>query len=96
MALYCAQQGYPIRCNSIHPGAILTPLWDSILGQGPDRQAEIDKVAAGIPLRTMGDPLDVAYAALYLASDESRYVTGTELIVDGGILAGSTASPKKK
>ena len=96
VALYCAQQGYPIRCNSIHPGAILTPLWDSILGQGEGREAEIDKIAAGIPLRTMGEPMDVAYAALYLASDESKYVTGTELIVDGGILAGSTASPKKK
>lgn len=96
VALYCAQQNYGIRCNSIHPGAILTPLWDSILGQGADRDQAIDKVTMGIPLGTMGEPMDVAYAALYLASDESKYVTGTELIVDGGILAGSTASPSKK
>ncbi|MCA0900117.1 MULTISPECIES: glucose 1-dehydrogenase [Microbulbifer] len=96
VALYCAQQGYRIRCNSIHPGAILTPLWDSILGQGAERAEAIAKIAADIPLRTMGEPMDVAYAALYLASDESKYVTGTELVVDGGILAGSTASPKKK
>ena len=41
----------------------------------------------------MGDVMDVAYAALYLASDESKYVTGTELTIDGGILAGSTATP---
>lgn len=96
VALYCAQNGYPIRCNSIHPGAILTPLWDAILGHGAEREEGIKAIAKGIPLGTMGEPLDVAYAALYLASDESKYVTGTELTVDGGILAGSSASPTKK
>ncbi|WP_460804418.1 glucose 1-dehydrogenase [Microbulbifer agarilyticus] len=95
VALYCAQQGYRIRCNSIHPGAILTPLWDSILGQGHDREQAIAKISADIPLRTMGEPIDVAYAAVYLASEESKYVTGAELIIDGGILAGSAASPSK-
>ena len=93
VALYCAQQGYDIRCNSIHPGAILTPMWDPLLGTGGDRGRNIEGIAAQIPLRRMGTPLDVAYAALYLACDESSYVTGTELHVDGGILAGSAASP---
>ncbi len=95
VALYCAQQGYPIRCNSIHPGAILTPMWDAMLGEGEARENAINAVAADVPLQTMGEPLDVAYAALYLASDESKYVTGTELTIDGGILAGSAAAPAK-
>ena len=95
VALYCAEQQYPIRCNSIHPGAILTPMWDQMLGEGDLREAGIKTIAAGIPLGRMGTPEDVAYAALYLASDEAKYVTGIELNIDGGILAGSTATPSK-
>ncbi|WP_054016377.1 SDR family oxidoreductase [Pseudoalteromonas sp. R3] len=94
VALYCAQQNYPIRCNSVHPGAILTPMWDAMLGEGEARNAAIAGIAADIPLGHMGRAIDVAYAVLYLASDESAYVTGIELNVDGGILAGSSASPK--
>jgi 3(or 17)beta-hydroxysteroid dehydrogenase len=93
VALYCAQQGYPIRCNSIHPGAILTPLWDAMLGG--NKEEGIKAIAAGIPIGHMGEPIDVAYAALFLASDESKYITGIELNVDGGILAGSSAAPEK-
>jgi NAD(P)-dependent dehydrogenase (short-subunit alcohol dehydrogenase family) len=96
VALYCAEKGYPIRCNSIHPGAILTPMWDAMLGQGSDRENAIQGVVSEIPLNTMGEAKDVAYAALYLASDESKYVTGIELNVDGGILAGSAAPPSQK
>lgn len=88
VALYCAEQGYPIRCNSIHPGAILTPMWESMLSSGDDRDATIAKITADIPLGRMGEASDVAYAALYLASDESKYLTGIELHVDGGMLAG--------
>ncbi|MBE9549541.1 MAG: glucose 1-dehydrogenase [Proteobacteria bacterium] len=93
VALYCADHSYPIRCNSIHPGAIYTPMWDAMLGEGTQREAALKDVAAGVPLGIMGEPMDVAYAALYLAADESRYVTGIELNIDGGILAGSTAAP---
>ena len=93
VALYCAQQGYDIRCNSIHPGAILTPMWDPLLGAGEAREAMIQTLASQIPLQRMGTPLDVANAAVYLASDESAYVTGIELHVDGGLLAGSAATP---
>ncbi len=93
VALYCAEKNYPIRCNSLHPAAILTPMWDAMLGEGEGRAAAIEKISADIPLRKMGEPNDVAYAALYLASDESKYVTGIELNIDGGILAGSAAAP---
>jgi NAD(P)-dependent dehydrogenase (short-subunit alcohol dehydrogenase family) len=95
VALYCCQQGYPIRCNSIHPAAILTPLWEPMLGIGPDRDQKIAEIAKDIPMKKMGLPEDVANAILFLASDESNYMTGAELVIDGGILAGSAASPKK-
>ena len=95
VALYCAENGYKIRCNSVHPAAIITPMWDAMLGEGEQRRKIIEEVESGIPLGHFGEPLDVAYAVLYLASDESKYVTGSELTVDGGILAGSEAKPGK-
>ena len=82
-----------MRCNSVHSGAILTPMWDAILGEEEQRENAIAAIAADIPVGKMGLPEGVAYAILYLASDESKYVTGIELNVDGGILAGSAASP---
>ena len=94
VALYCAAQGYKIRCNSLHPGAILTPLWNTMLGDDHEtREKMIAEIAAGIPLGCMGEANDVAYAALYLGSDESKYITGIELTIDGGILAGSSSAP---
>jgi len=96
VALYCAEKSYPIRCNSIHPGAIFTPIWDAMLGEGEQREAILKEISAGVPLGVMGEPEDVAYAALYLASNESKYVTGIELNIDGGILAGSSAAPSGK
>lgn len=96
VALYCAQQGYGIRCNSLHPAAILTPLWDPVLGSGEQRAASLDTMSQDIPLKRMGTPEEVAYAILYLASDEAAYITGSELTIDGGILAGSAAAPVKK
>lgn len=95
VALYCAEKGYAIRCNSIHPGAILTPMWEHMLGTKEEtRRINIELVTQSIPLGHMGSPLDVAYAILYLGSDESRYITGAELTIDGGILAGAAAAPK--
>lgn len=96
VALYCAEKGYNIRCNSLHPGAILTPMWEGMLGESEtQRKRMIKKITSDIPLGVMGTPDDVAQAVLYLASDESKYLTGTELTIDGGILAGSSASPSK-
>lgn len=94
VALYCAEKNYKVRCNSIHPAAIMTPMWDMMLGQGDQRQTMIDSIEKDIPLGHFGVPMDVAYGALYLASDESKYVTGIELNIDGGILAGSKAKPE--
>jgi NAD(P)-dependent dehydrogenase (short-subunit alcohol dehydrogenase family) len=93
VALYCAARGYRIRCNSVHPGSILTPMWDPVLGQGAARDAALAALAREVPLGRLGEPADVAQAVLYLASDASAYVTGTELHVDGGILAGAAAAP---
>jgi len=94
VALYCAEKGYKIRCNSVHPAAIMTPMWDAMLGEGDQRQKLIEDVEFGIPLGHFGEPLDVAYGVLYLSSDESKYVTGIELNIDGGILAGSEAKAR--
>ena len=93
VALYCAQQGWNIRCNSIHPAAILTPMWEPMLGDGPDRETRMAALAADVPLKRFGRPDEVAALAVMLASDEAAYMTGAELNLDGGLLAGSAASP---
>ncbi len=93
VALYCAQQGWKIRCNSVHPAAILTPIWEPMLGTGPDREARMAALVADTPLQRFGMPDEVAAVAVMLASDEATYITGTEINIDGGLLAGSAASP---
>lgn len=94
VALYCAQQGYNIRCNSIHPAAILTPMWEPMLGDGPDREARMAKLVEDTPVKRFGKPEEVAAIAVMLASDEAAYMTGAELNIDGGLLAGSAATPE--
>lgn len=96
VALYCCEQGYNIRCNSVHPAAILTPMWEPMLGNGPERESRMAEIAKDIPMHKMGMASDVATAVIFLASDESKYITGIELTVDGGILAGSCAAPKRQ
>jgi len=93
VALYCAQQGWQIRCNSIHPAAILTPMWEPMLGDGTERETRMAALVADTPLRRFGMPDKVAAIALTLASDEATYITGTEVNIDGGLLAGSAAAP---
>ncbi len=94
VALYCAEQGLRIRCNSIHPAAVLTPMWEPMLGDGPDREARMTAFVKDTPLRRFGMPEEVAALAVLLASDEATYMTGAELTIDGGILAGSAAAPR--
>lgn len=93
VALYCAEQGLQIRCNALHPAAILTPMWEPLLGQGPDREARMRAFVSDTPAGRFGLPSEVAAVAVLLASDEATYITGTELHIDGGCLAGSWASP---
>lgn len=87
VALHCAREGYVITCNSVHPTFIETPLLDSFVG-GKDRAAVLGKMVRQIPLGRLGKPADVAWAAVYLCSDEASFVTGAELLVDGGVAAG--------
>lgn len=94
VALYCAEKGYDIRCNSVHPAAILTPLWEPFLGSGEDRVQNLKKMAADIPLKRLGRPEEVAATILFLATDECLFMTGSEIVIDGGILAGSSAAPQ--
>jgi 3(or 17)beta-hydroxysteroid dehydrogenase len=93
VALYCAQQGWAIRCNSLHPAAILTPMWEPMLGDGAQREANMAALVADTPLKRFGTPEEVAAIAVLLASDEATYLTGAELTLDGGLLAGSAAAP---
>jgi NAD(P)-dependent dehydrogenase (short-subunit alcohol dehydrogenase family) len=95
VALYCAEQGLAIRCNSIHPAAVLTPMWEPMLGTGPDRAARMAAIARDTPLRRFGRPEEVAALAVLLASDEATYMTGAELSIDGGLLAGTAAAPTR-
>jgi len=85
IALHCAKQNLAIRCNSLHPTFIDTPILDKWREKFGD--ATEAKLGRQIPLGHIGEPDDVANAALYLASDESKFVTGAEIKIDGGISA---------
>lgn len=93
VAMECAAAKDGVRVNSVHPGIIETPIWDTIVGTGevgdnarPPRGAALDAMSAeGVPLGVKGYPEDIANGVLWLASDESRYVTGAELVIDGGL-----------
>lgn len=90
VALHCAAAGYPVRCNAVVPGAIDTPMWGAVLGSGPDRAERAARVAADVPMGRMGTAEEVAEAIAWLASDAASYVTGTEIVLDGGMAATST------
>jgi NAD(P)-dependent dehydrogenase (short-subunit alcohol dehydrogenase family) len=86
-ALHCAREGYPIRVNSVHPGFILTAMVEEGIGSMPQEiQDEMnERLRREIPLGgAMGEPMDIANGCLFLASDESKYMTGAELVIDGG------------
>lgn len=86
VALHCARSGYNIRCNSVHPTFIDTPILDrhrKRLGAEVMEQ----KFSRQIPIGRLGRPSEVGYGILYLASDESSFMTGAELVIDGGISA---------
>jgi NAD(P)-dependent dehydrogenase (short-subunit alcohol dehydrogenase family) len=95
VALYCAGEGLDVRCNAVLPAAILTPMWEPMLGDGPDREERMRALTRDTPLGRFGTPEEVAQAVLYLASDESGYTTGAEIVLDGGLLAGSAVRPER-
>jgi NAD(P)-dependent dehydrogenase (short-subunit alcohol dehydrogenase family) len=83
VAMDCARKGYKVRCNSVHPGVIMTPMGEKVL---PGDKAR-ERMKRRIPIGDFGQPEDIAYGILYLISDESRFVTGAELVIDGGMNA---------
>ncbi|HEY5106679.1 MAG TPA: glucose 1-dehydrogenase [Caulobacteraceae bacterium] len=89
VAMECANAKDGVRVNSVHPGIIETPIWESIAGMGQagaNAPPDLDAISAmSVPLGVKGLPLDIANAVLWLACDESRYVTGAEIVVDGGL-----------
>lgn len=88
IALECAKEGVDVRCNSVHPAFIKTPIIDPFVAMaGGDEAVAHARLSRGIPLGHIGEPDDVAYAVLYLASNESKFVTGAELRIDGGMSA---------
>lgn len=86
-ALYCAKSGYNIRVNSVHPGYIWTPMVENYLKSQGDVAAGRKLLDGLHPIGHVGEPDDIAYGVLYLASDESKFVTGAELVIDGGYTA---------
>lgn len=89
VAMHCATDGSRIRCNSIHPGSIMTPMLERIIiekaaAKGVSQQEMSDVIRAETPQDVFQEPKDIAAAALFLASDEARYITGMKMVVDGG------------
>jgi NAD(P)-dependent dehydrogenase (short-subunit alcohol dehydrogenase family) len=87
VAMECAAAGDGIRINTVHPGVIDTPIWTKISASGGSN-APIDPnevAAAGVPLGRAGHAQDIANGVLFLASDASSYMTGAELVIDGGM-----------
>ena len=87
-ALHCAAERYPIRVNSLHPGYTVTRLvTDAVASLGEEAAAFSASVLSKIPIGRMADPREIARPLLFLASDDASYMTGAELVVDGGYLA---------
>lgn len=91
VALECAAMGDGIRCNSVHPGIIETPIWGQVI-PGSNEPMDLDAMSAvRVPLKRKGLPEDIANAVLFLASEDSSYMTGEEMVVDGGMTVGNPA-----
>lgn len=87
VALHCCEKGYPIRVNSVHPGATLTPMMQRYLDAAEDPAAILQMFAMNHPMKRVGKPEELANAILFLASDEASFITGVALPVDGGYCA---------
>lgn len=87
VALSCAEDRVNVRVNSVHPGYIYTPLFQKALERTGDAVAALARYESIQPVGHLGEPDDIAYGVLYLASDESKFMTGAELVIDGGYTA---------
>ncbi len=87
VALHAARAGHGVRCNSVHPAFIDTPMVDAMLAAASERGLTRAKLDRAIPLGRIGEADEVAHLVVYLASDESKFVTGAELVIDGGLTA---------
>ena len=91
VAMECAAAGDGIRINTVHPGVIDTPIWTNLpVSAGRNVPIDPNEVAkTGVPLGTAGQAQDIANGVLFLASDASSYMTGAELVIDGGMTGGA-------
>ena len=88
VALHCARRGYDIRCNSVHPSFVETPMLRSMIASARDPKKLEDNFMHAAPLGRLAQPAEIARTILFLASDESAFMTGAELVIDGGLTAG--------
>ena len=90
VAMECAARGDGVRVNSVHPGIIDTPIWGKELQGGRNQPFDVEEMGRlGAPLGRVGTAQDIANGVLFLASDAASYITGTELVIDGGITGGT-------
>jgi 3(or 17)beta-hydroxysteroid dehydrogenase len=87
VALHCARKGYNIRCNSVHPSFVETPMLEAMVASARDPEKMQASCTAAAPLGRLAQPIEVARTILFLASADSTFTTGAELIVDGGMTA---------
>ena len=90
VALYCCEQGYAIRCNSVHPGQVRTPMHDELMARtasemGIDEATAAEAFLSKVPMKRWQEAVDIANGVLFLLSDEARFITGTALVIDGGM-----------
>jgi len=87
VALHCARMGYGIRCNSVHPSFVETPMVETMIAATEDAERARQRLVRQVPLGRIATAADIAPLVVYLLSDESRFVTGSEMVVDGGVTA---------
>ena len=91
VALYCAGKGYNIRCNSIHPTYVDTEMLDPIVEAFDSRQVMLDGMASQVPIGRVAVPADIASAIVFLCTRDASMITGHQMVIDGGQLAGLPA-----